>query len=323
MNPSVRYPVADKIRAMKARMSIPVIAAPMFLVTSPQQVIEACKAGVMGSLPALNARTLEILDDWLAGIAIGVKAAEALNPRHIAPWSVNLIAHKSNPRIQQEIELVVKYEPPVVILAWAKPGPIVDAIHGYGGLVFADVNSIDHARKAVAGGVDGLVLVAAGSGGHTGDLSPFAFVPAVREFFAGPIALGGAISDGRGVRAAEVLGADFANIGTRFIATVESLASEGYKQMCVECGTSDVVTSAYFTGVRANYLMPSIVRAGIDPAVLSAPKPAIELTPGGKAWKDVWSAGHGVFATRKILTTAEVVAALAREYAEARGTLDP
>lgn len=306
--------VQEKIRELKARMAIPVIAAPMFLVTSPQMVVEACKAGVMGSIPTLNARTLDILDGWLSEITEGLAAAEAANPGKVAPWSVNLIAHKSNPRIADELELVKKYKPPVVILAWAKPGPLVDAIHEYGGLVFADVNSIDHARKAVAGGVDGLVLVAAGAGGHTGDISPFAFVPAVREFFDGPIALGGAIVDGRGVRAAEVLGADFANLGTRFIAAQESFASEGYKQMLVDCGVADVVTSAYFTGVRANYLMPSIVAAGVDPEVLTGPKPAIELTPGGKAWKDIWSGGHGVFATRRHETMAEIVADLVAEY---------
>lgn len=310
--------VQEKISAMKARMTLPVIAAPMFLVTSPRMVVEACKAGVMGSMPALNARTLEILDGWLAEIVAGLEAAEAERPGRVAPWSVNLIAHKSNARIPHEIELIRKYKPPVVILAWAKPGPIVDAIHEYGGLVFADVNSIDHARKAVAGGADGLVLVAAGAGGHTGDISPFAFVPAVREFFDGPIALGGAIADGRGVRAAEVLGADFANIGTRFIAASESFASDGYKQMLVDCGVGDVVTSAYFTGVRANYLLPSIVQAGVDPGVLSGPKPDIHLEAGGgKAWRDIWSGGHGVFATRRIETMAQIVDDLMREYAEA------
>ncbi len=314
--------VEQKIRAIKARLTIPVIAAPMFIITGPDMVVAACKAGVIGGLPTLNARTMAVLDGWMADIVARLDEAERESPGRIAPWAANVIAHRSNPRAAAELDLVVKYRPPVVILAWAKPGPFVDAIHAYGGLVFADVNTVEHARKAVDGGVDGLVLVAAGAGGHTGDISPFAFVPAVREFFDGPVALGGGIVDGRGIRAAEIMGADFANLGTRFIPTTECMASDDYKQMVVESVIRDVVCSPYFTGVRANYLMPSIVRAGLDPAALAGPAPKIDLAEANsetKAWRDVWSGGHGVFATKRIVSVAELVQELAEGYRAARG----
>ncbi|MFO1428227.1 MAG: nitronate monooxygenase [Steroidobacteraceae bacterium] len=270
-------------------------------------------------LPDSRARTLEILESWFERIVAELAQAEREHPGRIAPWAANLIAHRSNPRVADELALIVKYRALIVIVAWAKPGPIVDAIHDYGGLVFSDVNSIEHARKAAAAGVDGLVLVTAGAGGHTGDISPFAFVPAVREFFDGPLVVGGGIVDGRGIRAVEVLGADFANLGTRFIATRECLASDAYKQMLIDSETRDVVATPYFTGVRANYLMPSILRAGIDPEELRKPAPKIDLQAGGgaKAWKDIWSAGHGVFATKDVQGVAELVQQLAAEYQRA------
>jgi nitronate monooxygenase len=315
---SMNVRVRNQISAFKARMRLPVINAPMFLVSTPATVLESCAAGVIGSLPTLNARTLELLDSWLSEIATGLALLEASQPGKVAPWAVNLIAHKSNPRIQDELELVLKYKPPIVILAWAKPGPLVDAIQDYGGLVLSDVNTLEQARKAVEGGVDGLVLVAAGAGGHTGDISPFAFVPAVREFFDGPIALGGAISDGRGVRAAEILGADFANIGTRFIAATECDVDPQYKQMLVDSGVRDIVKSAFFTGVPANYLAQSILDAGLEPeAVKNQSKPIEQQAAGTKAWKNVWSAGHGVFATRGVQSIAEIVAELENEYQDA------
>jgi nitronate monooxygenase len=312
--------VAQRIADIKSRLSVPVLVAPMFLLSGPEIVIASCRAGVVGGFPTLNARTLEQLDEWMTRIRTTLAIDEAQDPGRIAPWCANLIAHKSNPRVPQELQLIVKHQPPIVVVAWAKPGPIVDAIHGYGGLVFSDVATIEHAKKAVAAGVDGLVLVTAGAGGHTSDVSPFAFVPAVREFFDGPIALGGAIVDGRGIRAAEVLGADFANLGTRFIATHECLASAEYKQMLIESETKDVICTPWFTGVRANYLMPSILRAGIDPEQLKQPPPSIDLMRNNgevKAWKDVWSGGHGVFATKRIVSVAELVQQLAREYQDA------
>lgn len=311
--------VKEKIRAIKAKMSIPVIAAPMFLVSGTDSVVAACRAGIIGSLPTLNARTLDILDGWMADITARLDVAEAENPGKVAPWAANLIAHRSNARVEEELELILKYKPPIVIVAWAKPGPLVDAIHSYGGLVFADVNTVEYARKSAESGVDGLVLVCAGAGGHTGELSPFAFVPAVREFFAGPIAVGGSIVDGYGVRAAEVLGADFANLGTRFIATTECLVDEEYKQMLVECQSRDIITTAFFTGVSANYLVPSIVRSGLDPEQVKKGAATIDVGSGGtKAWKDVWSGGQGVFATKQVSDTAEIVAQLVEEYRKAK-----
>lgn len=284
-------------------------------------VIASCRAGVIGGLPALNARTIDILDHWMGQITAELAQAETEQPGRVAPWAANLIAHRSNPRAPAELELIVKHRAPIVILAWAKPGPIVDAIHDYGGLVFADVNTVEHARKCVDAGVDGLVLVAAGAGGHTGDVSPFSFVPAVREFFDGPVALGGGIVDGRGIRAAEVLGADFANLGTRFIATTECMASDAYKQMLVDSETRDVVCTPYFTGVRANYLLPSIQQAGLEVADIAKPPPAIDLAVSAgenKPWRDIWSGGHGVFATKKIVSIAELVRELTAEYREAK-----
>jgi len=317
--PRMIQELAEKIRSIKAGLRLPVFVAPMFLLSGPELVIAACKAGVIGGFPTLNARTLDVLDEWMRRVSCELASIRPGQPGYAVPWVANLIAHRSNPRVAAELDLIVQHRPPIVLIAWAKPGPIVDAIHAYGGLVFADVNSVEYARKAADAGVDGLLLVSAGAGGHTGEVSPFSFVPAVREFFDGAIALGGAIVNGSGIRAAEVLGADFAALGTRFIATTECMASEEYKKMLIECTTRDVVASSYFTGVRANYLLPSILRAGIDPAQLQGPAPAIQLENAGesKAWKDIWSAGHGVFATRRIVSTAELVGQLREEYLQA------
>jgi len=309
----------NPIQAIRARLSVPVFAAPMFLLSGPESVIAACAAGVLGGIPTLNARDLETLDSWMAKINSGLEQAERERPGSVAPWVANLIAHRSNTRVPAELELILRHRPPIVLVAWAKPGPIVDAIHGYGGVVFADVTTVEYARKAVDAGVDGLLLICAGAGGHTGNLSPFSFVPAVREFFGGTILLGGGIVDGRGIRAAEVLGADLAVMGTRFIATTECLASAEYKQMLIESTTRDVVKSAYFTGVPANYLLPSVIRAGIDPAVLEETTTAVSVQTAedAKAWKDIWSGGHGVFATRQVMSTAELVQQLKKEYRQA------
>ena len=314
----------DKIEShmagIKARLVLPVIAAPMFLVSGPELVIAACKAGVIGSFPTLNARPIEVLEDWFQRIVRELELFRAAggNP---APWAANLIVHRSNARADQDVALTLKYRPEIVITALGTPAGVVAAVHDYGGLVFADVNSVAYARKAAAAGADGLVLVASGAGGHTGPLNAFSFVPAVREFFDGPIILGGGIINGRGVRAAQMLGADFAYIGTRFIATMESMAPQAYKQMLVDCTEEDIICSSHFTGVAANYLKPSIINAGIDPAQLGVRK-EMKFDHRGdsaeaKAWKDIWAAGQGVRAITSVLSTADLVDELARDYAAA------
>lgn len=316
--------VAAKIAAIRARLALPAIAAPMFLVSGPDLVIATCKAGVIGAFPTLNARPLAELERWLERITSEL-AAHARSGAAVAPWAANLIVHRSNPRAADDLALVLRYQPEIVITALGTPAHVVEAVHAYGGLVFADVNSVRYAEKAAAAGADGLVLVASGAGGHTGPISAFSFVPAVRRFFAGPIVLGGGIVDGRGVRAAEALGADFAYVGTRFIACTESLASAEYKRMLIDCTEADIVLSAHFTGVPANYLRPSIARAGLDPDALGTRTDKLFDHRGdaehgdAKAWRDIWSAGHGVRAVERVTSVAELVEELRAGYA-ARGT---
>ena len=310
--------VAAKIAAIKARMTLPVIAAPMFLVSGPDLVIAACKAGVIGAYPTLNARPLEELKRWLERI-VG-ELGSASTPSKLAPWAANLIVHRSNPRAADDLAMVLQFKPEIVITALGTPRDVVEAVHGYGGLVFADVNSVVYAKKAAAAGVDGLVLVSAGAGGHTGQVTPFTFVPAVREFFAGPLAVGGGIVDGRGVRAVESLGGTFGYIGTRFIATTESLAPDGYRQMLIETTEEDIIQTAHFTGVPAHYLRPSIVKAGLDPAQLGVRAEKKFDSRGDprstetKAWRDIWSAGQGVRSITKEQTAAALVAELKAGY---------
>jgi nitronate monooxygenase len=295
-----------------SRLRLPAIAAPMFLISGPELVLAACRAGIIGAFPTPNARTVEILDQWLGRISGGVQASDG-------PWAANLIMHSTYARREQDLALVVKHRAPIVITALGSPRDAVEAVHDYGGLVFADVNNLEFAAKAAAAGVDGLVLVSAGAGGHTGQLSGFAFVDSVRTFWDGIIVLAGAISTGRGVRAAEVLGADLAYLGTRFIATEESLASAEYRQMVVDCDARDIVRSAAITGVAANWLKPSLVRAGYDPAAL-ADRDRVDFgnpQQGVKPWKNVWSAGQGVGAVEAVLPTAQLVEELAHQYEEA------
>ncbi len=292
---------------------LPLIVAPMFLVSGPDLIIAACRAGVMAAFPAPNARTIEHFDQWLTQIT------SALDPARDAPWIQNMVTHRSYVRLQDELDLVCKFRPRIVITALGSPAPVIDAVHSYGGLVFADVNSIALAQKAVKAGVDGLVLIAAGAGGHTGHISAFALVDAVREFFDGFIVLGGAISSGRAIRAAQILGADLAYSGTRFIATSESMAQQAYREMLVEADVQDLMVTKAFTGANANMLIPSIRAKGLDPENL-APKPNFDVSGdphgGMKAWKDVWSAGQGVGAIKKIQSVAELVADLRCEYAQ-------
>ena len=272
-------------------LQLPAISAPMFLVSGPEMVIAACRAGVIGSFPSPNARTPEILHQWMAQIVAELAASE-----NAACWAANLMVHPSNDRLPADLECVLQHKPPLVITALGSPARVVDAVHSYGGLVFADVNSVGFARKAAATGVDGLVLVASGAGGHTGLTAGFAFVEEVRQFWDGPIALGGAISSGRAIRAAETLGAELAYLGTAFIACEESIADPSYKDMVVGASAEDILPSKGITGVTANWLRKSLIAAGYDPANMPEDKkPNFENTQdNSKAWKNVWSAGQGV-----------------------------
>ena len=277
---------------------------------------------MIGSFPTLNARPIEVLEQWFQRIVAELDDFKKAGGKP-APWAANLIVHRSNPRAADDLAMTLKYKPEIVITALGTPANVIEGVHAYGGLVFADVNSVAYAKKSAAAGVDGLVLVAAGAGGHTGPISAFSFVPAIREFFSGPIVLGGGIVDGAGVRAAEVLGADFGYVGTRFIPTKESLAPEGHKQMIVDSTEEDIICTAHFTGVPANYLKPSIVKAGLDPAQLGVRAEKKFDSRGSdasetKAWRDIWSAGQGVRATKAIQSVGEIVSELKAGYDRAK-----
>ncbi len=304
-------------------LKLPVICAPMFIVSNPDLVIAQCRSGVIGSFPALNARPMEMLDDWL----LRIKRELAADPQ-AAPFAVNQIIHPSNARLEHDMALCVKHEVPLVITSLSAPTAIVPRVHAYGGLVFHDVISVRHAQKAIEAGVDGLILVCAGAGGHAGTLSPFALVGEIRKFWDGPIALSGAIASGSAILAAQAMGADFAYIGTRFIATREANAVAAYKQALVDAAAGDIVYTPYFTGVHGNYLKQSIVAAGLDPANLPArDKTAMDFgaaaadSNGAKAWRDIWGAGQGVGAIDEILPAADVVARLQDEYRSAKAAL--
>ena len=296
------------LRALRGSLRIPAIAAPMFLVSGLDWVVACCRAGVIGTLPALNARTTEQLDTWLSSIARGIG-------KGAAPYAVNLVVHASNTRLADDVEVVANHRTPIVVASVGNPAALAATVHAYGGLLLADVATLRHARKAAQAGVDGLILLCAG--GHGGWLNPFAFVSAVREFYDGPLVLAGCIGNGRELRAVEVLGADFGYIGTRLIATTESLASPDYTRMLIDSDSDDVVFAPASNGLPANFLRPSLERAGIDP---KAPSVASEA----RIWKGVWSAGHGVHATKSQQSVAKVIEQLAQQYAEARrATVDP
>lgn len=287
----------------------------MFLVSSVELVVAACSHGAMGVLPSLNARTPEILDDWIARIA-AARSERLAGGLRCAPWAINLVAHKSNRRLQPDLDLCVKHKAPVVITALGGPRDVVDAVHSYGGLVFADVNTPEYARKAAASGVDGLVLVSSGAGGHTGPMAAPAFVSAVREFFDGYLVVGGGLSNGGALRAVQAMGADFGYMGTSFIATTESNAVQAYKQMVVDSHFPDIVCTNAITGAWANKLRPSLVAAGLDPDNLK-PRDRFDLSNSeqdAKAWKDLWSAGHGVGEVHAIESAADVIARLRGEF---------
>lgn len=313
--------LAEKLRS---QMALPVMGAPMFIVGNPDLVIEQCTSGVVGSFPALNARPAEVLDQWLQKIGSALEAYRAAHPgAKVAPYAVNQIIHKSNDRLDHDLDACVRHQVPMIITSLRAPDDVVKRVHGYGGVVFHDVISIRHAEKALEAGVDGLILVCAGAGGHAGGLSPFALVREVRRFYDGPIALSGAITDGAGILAAESIGADFAYIGTRFIATREANAAEGYKRMIVESAAADIVYTPFFTGVHGNYLKPSIAAAGLDPDNLApVDKSSMNFGSGRtKAWKDIWGAGQGVGNIDDVPPVRELVARLRKEYDTARARL--
>ena len=305
--------------SLNRNLALPVICAPMFIVSNPDLVIAQCKAGLIGSFPALNARPMEVLDDWLTRI----KTELAADP-NAAPFAVNQIIHPSNERLEHDMALCVKHEVPLIITSLSAPTQIVPPVHAYGGKVFHDVISVRHAEKALEAGVDGLILVCAGAGGHAGMLSPFALVGEIRKFYDGPIALSGAITNGSAILAAQAMGADFAYIGTRFIATAEAHALDAYKQAIVDSAAVDVVYTPYFTGVHGNYLKKSIVAAGLDPANLPE-KDKTSMNFGGataaKAWKDIWGAGQGVGTIDDVMPTADLAARLKQEYKAAKAAL--
>lgn len=313
---------------LEGRLSIPVVGAPMFIVSNPDLVVAQCASGVVGSMPALNARPPALLDEWLTRIDAGLKAAREADPtRKIAPYAINQIIHPSNERLRHDMEVCAKHKVEIIITSLSAPNMIVPHVHAWGGVVFHDVISVRHARKAIDAGVDGLILVCAGAGGHAGALSPFALVEEVRRFWDGPILLSGAIATGRGVLAAQAIGADLAYVGTRFIATREANAPQAYKQMIVDSSAADIVYSSTFTGVRGNYLKGSIVAAGMDPDALpERDKTTMNFSSVGqeskaKAWKDIWGAGQGVGAIDDAPGAAEVIARMKQEYDEAKARL--
>jgi nitronate monooxygenase len=314
-------------RLLQDTLALPVIASPMFIVSGPDLVIEQCKAGIVGSFPALNARPEPVLEEWLQRITSELAAYRAANPgKKVAPFAVNQIVHPSNNRLQHDIDLCVKYKVPIMITSLQAPEKVVEAAHSYGGLVFHDIITIKHAKRAVQAGVDGLIVVAHGAGGHAGRLSPFALVSEVRAFYDGPIILSGAISSGDAILAAQAMGADIAYIGTRFIATTEANAVPEYKQMLVDGSGEKIVYTNLFSGVHGNYLRDSVVRAGFDPDNLpEGDKSSMNFGSGGnqktKAWVDIWSAGQGIGGIQAVQPTAEVVAQLSREYHAARARL--
>lgn len=293
-----------------SNVRVPVVAAPMFLISGPDLVIEACRAGIIGAFPTTNARTIEELEQWMVRIT-GAGLA--------TPWAANLITHSTNGRLPQDFELVARFRPPIVITALGSPKPVIETVHAYGGLVVADVVNLKLARKALDAGADGLACVSAGAGGHTGFISPFAFISAVRELTDGLVVVGGGIADGHGVAGAIAAGADLVYMGTRFIATRESLAVVDYKQMIVDASVDDLVVSAAITGTPASWLKPSLRRVGLDPEQLpEKPDRNYSSAQGdAKRWRDIWAAGQGVGAVRGIEPVHEVVAQLVREYDEA------
>jgi nitronate monooxygenase len=306
------------------RLRLPVIGAPLFIVSNPDLVIAQCSAGVVGSFPALNARPKELLDAWLARVTGDLAAHDAANPQApSAPFAVNQIVHRTNDRLEHDLELCVKYKVPLVITSLGARQDVNDAIHSYGGIVLHDIINVTFAKKALDKGADGLIAVAAGAGGHAGTTSPFALIAEIRRFFDGPLALSGAISTGAGILAAQAAGADVAYIGSAFIATREANAVDAYKQSIVDSCAADIVYSNLFTGVHGNYLRASIVAQGLDPDALpqSDPTKMNFSSSTGKAWRDIWGAGQGVGSVDAVLPASQLIARWQTEYREARQRL--
>ena len=308
------------------RLRLPVIGAPLFIISNPKLVIAQCQAGIVGAMPALNARPASQLDEWLAEITESLAAWDRVHPdRPAAPYAINQIVHKSNDRLEHDMAVCAKYRVPVVITSLGARTDVNDAVRGWGGIVLHDVINDFYARKAIDKGADGLIAVAAGAGGHAGVKSPFALVQEIRAWFSGPLALSGAMATGGAVLAAQAMGADLAYIGSAFIATEEARASDAYKQAIVEGSSDDIVYSSLFTGVHGNYLKASIRAAGLDPDNLPDSDPSKMDFGGGegakKAWKDIWGCGQGIGAIKQVVPTAELVARLAREYQAARARL--
>jgi nitronate monooxygenase len=315
----------SKLPAVFQQLKFPVIASPLFIISNPKLVIAQCKAGVVGSMPALNARPAEQLEEWLIEITEALEAHNRAHPdKPAAPYAINQIVHKSNDRLEHDMAMCVKYKVPIIITSLGAREDVNAAAHSYGGIVLHDIINNKFAKKAIEKGADGLVAVAAGAGGHAGVKSPFALIQEIREWFDGPIALSGAIANGGAVLSAQAMGADFAYIGSAFIATEEARAAEEYKQAIVEASSDDIIYSNLFTGIHGNYLAPSIRNAGLDPENLPE-SDASKMNFGGdakKAWKDIWGCGQGIGAVKAVLPTADLVARLQREYEEARARLN-
>lgn len=304
------------------QLKLPVISAPMFLVSGTELVKNCCLNGVIGSFPAPNARPIEVLDQWMGQLNEELEEARALDPsRKIAPWAMNMVVHSSYSRLQEELALIKKHQPQLVITSLGSPKQVVDIVHEYGGLVFSDVSDLKFAQKAAESGVDGLILVASGAGGHAGQINSFAFVDMVRNFWDGIIVLAGSISTGKGILAAQAAGADLAYMGTRFIVATESMANDEYREMLVEATQEDIILTDAFSGIMCNMLVPSIKKAGLDPEKLVKKDKVnfdnMQRETNARAWKDIWSAGHGVGAINKIESASEIISSLEKEYKEA------
>jgi nitronate monooxygenase len=310
-----------------AKLPLPIIGSPLFIISNPKLVIEQCKAGIVGAMPALNARPAEQLDEWLAEITETLAAHDRAHPdRPAAPFAINQIVHKTNDRLEHDMQVCAKYRVPIVITSLGARVDINQAVHGWGGIVLHDIINNAFAKKAIEKGADGLIAVAAGAGGHAGVKSPFALIQEIRAWFDGPLALSGSIATGGAVLAAQAMGADLAYIGSAFIATEEARASQAYKQAIVDGTSDDIVYSSLFTGVHGNYLKPSIRAAGLDPDKLPESDPSKMSFGGGegsksKAWKDIWGCGQGIAAVREVVPARVLIERLAREYREAREQL--
>jgi len=314
----------SKLPPVLANLPFPAIASPLFIISNPKLVIEQCKAGIVGSMPALNARPAAQLEEWLIEITETLAAYNAANPdKPAAPFAINQIVHKSNDRLEHDMAMCVKYKVPIIITSLGAREEINEAAHSYGGVVLHDIINNKHAHKAIEKGADGLIAVAAGAGGHAGVKSPFALIQEIRQWFDGPVALSGSIATGDAILAAQAMGADFAYIGSAFIATLEARAAEEYKQAIVDSNSDDIVYSNLFTGVHGNYLAPSIRAAGLDPENLPESDPS-KMNFGGdakKAWKDIWGCGQGIGAIQSVQSTADLVAQFKAQYQAARARL--